>query len=451
MYIMSKLEEKELDMLRRAVDNAQRRQGRLRLQDPSMKSIISIVEDFIKTKNLVCYGGTAINNILPLGMQFYDKNTEFPDYDFYSSKALDDAEKLAELYYSKGFTEVEAKSGVHHGTYKVYVNFVPVADITQLPSKLFKALKSKSIIVNGIRYAPPDFLRMSMYLELSRPDGDVSRWEKVLKRLTLLNKYYPMKDPKCKSEKWTRHFEGEAAIGRKCYKLILNTASRLGLVFFGGYATTTITGEKRHTIDPDFDLLSANASTDSQIIARALEDENLGTIKVKKRAGLWEVVPIHFEISVDNDVVAVVFQTTACHSYNSLQLQNKTIKIATFDTMLSLWLAFLYDSRQLLNKDRIYCMANSLFNLQKRKRLKQSGPLQRFGPNCLGTQSTLESVRAEKGRKYEELKDKKNSDEWKSWFLNYKPSGAIRRTKKRKSASTKRKKKSRNTRSNRKL
>ena len=96
-------------------------------------------------------------------------------------------------------------------------------------------------------------------------------------------------------------------------------------------------------------------------------------------------------------------------------------------------------------------MANSLFNLQKRKRLKQSGPLQRFGPNCLGIQSTLESVRAKKGKKYEELKDNKDSDEWKSWFLNYKPSGAIRRTKKRKSASTKRKKKSRNIRSNRKL
>ena len=32
---------------------------------------------------------------------------------------------------------------------------------------------------------PPNYLRMAMYLELSRPDGDVSRWEKVLKRLTL--------------------------------------------------------------------------------------------------------------------------------------------------------------------------------------------------------------------------------------------------------------------------
>ena len=49
-------------------------------------------------------------------------------------------------------------------------------------------LKNDAIIKNKIYYAPPNFLRMSMYLELSRPDGDVSRWEKVLKRLILLNK-----------------------------------------------------------------------------------------------------------------------------------------------------------------------------------------------------------------------------------------------------------------------
>ena len=38
---------------------------------------------------------------------------------------------------------------------------------------------------------------MLMYLELSRPAGDVSRWEKVLKRLTLLNKHYPLRGKAC--------------------------------------------------------------------------------------------------------------------------------------------------------------------------------------------------------------------------------------------------------------
>ena len=78
----------------------------------------------------------------------------------------------------KGYTDVEAKSGVHHGTFKVFVNFIPVADITYIPKELFKAIQREAIRVDGILYAPPDYLRMAMFLELSRPKGDVSRWEK---------------------------------------------------------------------------------------------------------------------------------------------------------------------------------------------------------------------------------------------------------------------------------
>ena len=74
---------------------------------------------------------------------------------------------------------MEAKSGMHTGTYKVFVNFIGVADITFIEPELFKSLMRESIERNGILYAPINFLRMSMYLELSRPDGDVSRWEKI--------------------------------------------------------------------------------------------------------------------------------------------------------------------------------------------------------------------------------------------------------------------------------
>ena len=172
-----------------------------------MKSIINEVEFFLKKKKLVCYGGTAINNILPEYDQFYDKSLEIPDYDFYSPNALKDAKELADTYYKKGFQDVEAKSGVHHGTFKVYVNFIPVADITQLDNDLFKTIKKESISVNGILYCPPNFLRMAMYLELSRPKGDVSRWEKVLKRLLLLNKHHPIKHPKCNEINFQRSME----------------------------------------------------------------------------------------------------------------------------------------------------------------------------------------------------------------------------------------------------
>ena len=37
----------------------------------------------------MCYGGTAINNILPNYDKFYDTNFEIPDYDFFSPNAIE--------------------------------------------------------------------------------------------------------------------------------------------------------------------------------------------------------------------------------------------------------------------------------------------------------------------------------------------------------------------------
>ena len=139
----------------------------------------------------------AINNLLPIEDQFYDKDIELPDYDFFSPTPLQDAKKLADIYFEKGFKEVEAKAGMHAGTFKVYVNFLPIADITYLVPEIYKNISKESISVKGIYYSSPTFLRMAMYLELSRPAGDVSRWEKVMKRLVLLNKHYPMRGKNC--------------------------------------------------------------------------------------------------------------------------------------------------------------------------------------------------------------------------------------------------------------
>ena len=103
-------EERELAILREAVDVAQARAGKEIVNSPEIKKMISIVENFIRTKKLICYGGTAINNLLPPHEQFYNKDIEIPDYDFFSANALEDAKELADIYYKNGYSEVEAKS-----------------------------------------------------------------------------------------------------------------------------------------------------------------------------------------------------------------------------------------------------------------------------------------------------------------------------------------------------
>ena len=73
----------ELAILRTAIDKAEEIQGRKAANSSEVKRIIGIVENFLSKKSLFCYGGTAINNILPKQDQFYNTDIEIPDYDFY--------------------------------------------------------------------------------------------------------------------------------------------------------------------------------------------------------------------------------------------------------------------------------------------------------------------------------------------------------------------------------
>ena len=116
-------EEKELELLRDSVDKIEESTKKKVAQSPIITKIIDVLENFLRKKQLICYGGTALNNILPKKDQFYDKNTEVPDYDFYSPNALEDAKELADIYSELGYDDVEAKAGMHHGTFKVQVHF----------------------------------------------------------------------------------------------------------------------------------------------------------------------------------------------------------------------------------------------------------------------------------------------------------------------------------------
>ena len=438
----SNLEKKELLILRKAVDKAELKANKNLLNSEIIKNIIHIVEEFIKKKQLICYGGTAINNILPEKFQFYDYNIEMPDYDFFSSNALDDAKELADIYYKSGYEDVEAKAGIHEGTFKIFVNYIPVADITQLNLTIFKSIKKNAIKVNDILYAPPNFLRMSMYLELSRPAGDVSRWEKILKRLILLNRIYPIVGINCKKEKIQREFEGKKEDSKKLFNIIKDTFIDLGLVFFGGYANLLYGKYMPHSISksikpiPDFDVLSKNPKIAANIIKDKLINNGFKNIKILKSSGIGEIIAPHYEVNVNGDTVAFIYEPLGCHSYNSIKIDKKIVKVATIDTMLSFYLAFLYADRLYYDEDRILCMAEQLFIVQQKNRLSQKGLLKRFSVNCYGTQKTLTSIRTEKTNKFKELKNKKktkrNIREFESNFLRYIPTNNIKKSKKRK-------------------
>jgi len=420
----------ELEVLRQAVDHIEKEQGKKVIMSAEVQEIIGIVEEFLVRKKLVCYGGTAINNILPVDDQFYDKEIEIPDYDFFSPNALHDAKELADIYFKRGFTDVEAKAGVHHGTYKVFVNFIPVADITSLPRDLFNNIQKDAIRIAGIYYASPDYLRMAMYLELSRPKGDVSRWEKVFKRLTLLNKNYPLKGSKCSSQHIQREMDADIKKvsdddENKLFFSLRDTFINQGLVFFGAlankmYLQYTKEGRKLKNI-PDFDILADDPEKAALIAKERLEADGFKHVTTKKRAGVGEIVAPHYELRVDGETVAFIYEPLGCHSYNIVEINGKKARIATIDTMLSFYLAFMYAGLPYHDANRILCMSEYLFKVQEQNRLEQKGILRRFTMDCYGEQITLDSNRKAKSAMFQKLKKNRNSKEYEEWFLRYIP------------------------------
>lgn len=419
----------ELIILRHAVDNAEVIRGKSKLENETVKRIISIVEDFLVKKKCICYGGTAINNILPTEDQFYRKNIEFPDYDFFTPNALKDTKALADIYHKAGFTEVEAKSGMHSGTYKVFVNFIPVADITFINKGIFNAMKKESASIKGILYAPPNFLRMSMYLELSRPMGDTSRWEKVLKRIRLLNKHYPLKGVDCDTMDIQRKFENPNLSSEDIFHVVKNGLVVNKVVFFGAMANRIYARympnqvkNKLQTI-PDFSVLSETPLKTVEDIKKRLETKSFTKIKIVTHKPIGELIATHYELKVGIDTILFVFEPIACHSYNVISIDKQKLRIATIDTMLSFYLAFLYSRRAYFDNNQILCMCEFLFKVQQKNRLAQRGILKRFSVTCIGNQKSLQDIRGDKSDLYNKLRNKKKSPEFEKAFLRYIPRG----------------------------
>jgi hypothetical protein len=268
---------------------------------------------------------------------------------------------------------------------------------------------------------------MSMFLELSRPLGDVSRWEKVLKRLILLNNNYPLTGKDCNKMEIQRDM-----YDKKNEELIFNTVEnsliKQGVVFFGGYALSLYSrympnySKQKLENYPDFDVLSEEPHKISLIIKQRLKDIGINNVKIIKKPAIGEIIAKHYEIIVGEDTILFIYEPLACHSYNTIKIDNNFVKIATIDTMLSFYLAFLYSGRNYYDTNRILCIAQYLFLLQQHNRLKQHGLLKRFTNSCYGHQETIEEIREKKSVKYMELKNKKNTQEFKEYFFKYRPS-----------------------------
>lgn len=362
---------------------------------PAIKVSTTIVEAFLKTHRVLCYGGTAINNLLPSEDQFYGP-TETPDYDFFSETPQEHGVIISDQLAAKGIESVEMKPGVHLGTYKIFADYHGVADLTFLAPKLFDQLWKEKITRHGIHYVHPNFLRMSMYLELSRPEGDVSRWEKVYTRLMLLNKHYPVlctDEPKEPSQ---------LSMERK--KEVIGMLKKHPVVLLGFSAVS------RHE-------KKAVWYTPVSMLATKEEIEKCTAGHKTVVHPETDIMPTRTDVlDKDGAVMYQFYETQACHSYHTT---GDGIKVASIPTTLTFFLALAYSGGTKDEITRLLCVAQRLVELAADK------PKRRFAlltpAECLGQQKELLDMRRERVEMYATVGKDKTSADFVQYFFTYNP------------------------------
>lgn len=403
---------------------------------------IKIVEDFIVNKRLVCYGGTAINNILPKDLQFYNYDIDIPDYDFFSPNAMEDAKELCDIYNKEGYAHVEAKSAFFYGTYKVFVNYIPIADITQIHEKFYKYLVKKSITINKIKYTNPDFLRMSLHQELSRPYGDVSRWEKIYDRMTMLNKYFPYINKRISNvddsiQRKLVLSQSASSINDKLMNLFFREKTiimnlKMVLCIYKNYMTP----KNKKLVNKRGCHRSFSKYNDEPFLI--YEKDIVGmrkkmkqiepSLSITKEESKYKFIKSYYLVKYNAELIGIIFDPDSCVAYNEINSKKHNINIANLDTLLHLYFSLILIEFKYIDKENIYFSIVMLYqiiqnydDILKNRSVVGNKQLSRFNLPCDGIQQDYQSILKQRNQKYKTLKNKKTSKEYKAWFFKYTP------------------------------
>jgi hypothetical protein len=332
------------------------------------------IESFIRDKKLIGYGGTAINRALPREAQFY-RASDIPDYDFFSTQAVQDARELADLLYPF-YPNVEVKPAMFPGTYKLFVNFLPLVDFTQIEKELFHNMFVTSFAHDGIHYVPYNYLRMSMYQELSRPLGDLTRWTKVYERLNLLNTYHPFLIRNCDVRPTLK---APSAIVKAVNKQLHSYVCLGDHIMY--YWQELFPEKYRY---PQQDVLFILSETIEEIW------EKLSTFATRFTYYENKLIKV-YEVYVENHPILYVILTDACSNYTMY----KKRKIATYDTTLSTYYALSFANIKHLSKPKLLSYCYLLLQITEEHPL-----MKRFQLPCYGTQITMEEIRKKRDEQY---------------------------------------------------
>ena len=412
-YFDKQMYQAQIDLIKTAAREAQQKVDFLSAHDPDIVRSIEIVEHFLKKSHRLCYGGQAINAHLPRKYKIYDPRFNVPDYDFMTPDQDADLKTLSDALRRAGFAEISAREGMHAGTVKLYVNYVPVADLTAIDPVLYALLSERAAVYDGISYMDTDTLRMLMYLELSRPKGEVERWDKVYERLLLLNEFSPIKQCKRSEKKLPRDLMTKREVTSVMdyivgEKRIFAGGDVVGL--YRSYLSSKASKPKtanwimnsRHPIL----FYSPTLDEDTKHLLYELQHtkaESTTVVKVESMGG--DLIPQSRVFTRRGRPVLIILEQSACHSYYEVPVSNGTLRVGTLDTLITLFFSMGLLKFKFMSLKSMPCLAKELVEISYRARSNPSQfPFDFISLRCDGKQTSLPSLIREKVRRIRKTK-----------------------------------------------
>lgn len=156
------------------------------------RRVIDVVRKFIRDNGKIVYGGTAIDEAIREASKGTDsiyKTDYSADIEFYSSEPVKDVVDLSNILYKAGFEFVSSQEAQHEETYNLHVNFKLYCDISYVPNRILRGIKT--LVIDGIKYAHPHFIFIDQLRIFNQPlTAAEQRWMKTFPRMYKLLKYY---------------------------------------------------------------------------------------------------------------------------------------------------------------------------------------------------------------------------------------------------------------------
>jgi hypothetical protein len=250
---------------------------------------------------------------------------------------------------------------------------------------------------------------MNVYLELSRPMGDASRWKKVFGRLQLLDEEYPTKCP-------VEHTEINKSLNSQQKKAIEELLIKEKAVLLG-FNASSLQEDKQHWELP-LDILVEEKDV-HHVTKEFLDIFGRGSVRARSYQEYEELLPAHTDIVEGSTLLVRVYETMACHSYHELK---SGLRIGSIPTLINFFFAMLYADKEFTEhttRQRVICAAQRLVDMannKKERRFELLTPI-----TCLGHQKDLIDMKKEKSILYEKASKNREGKLFKKFFFSYKP------------------------------